>query len=227
MSQDYVNIEHIIVDGGSSDDTLSVIEGYKDGIAKVISEPDDGIYDAMNKGISIATGDVVGILNSDDVYCDNGVLSRVMAEFEDQAIDSIYADLKIVSRDDTSKEIRIYDSKKFDISKFRWGWMPPHPTFFIRKRCYDQFGLYKTDYKVAADFELLVRYLLCNGVSSKRLPRTIVKMRDGGASNRGVFWKIHQNREIVKACRENNVYTNLLMMTFKVPFKLLEYISFR
>lgn len=223
LNQKYPNIEYIIVDGNSNDGTMEVVSKYRDKITKVVSEPDNGIYDAMNKGIVLATGDFVGILNSDDVYSDSSVIEDVVGQLVSTGADCTYADLMFVSRGDLNKRVRFCSSKNFSISKFRWGWMVPHPTFFVKRSCYEKFGLYKMGYRVSADFELLVRFMLRERISSARLPRCIVKMRDGGISTSGLLWRVHQNFEIVRACRENGVYTNIFFVLLKAPWKLLEY----
>ncbi|WP_444933543.1 glycosyltransferase family 2 protein [Microbulbifer sp. JTAC008] len=223
LAQDYANIEHIIIDGGSTDGTLEIISEFKDRVAAVVSEKDSGIYDAMNKGICLASGDIVGTINSDDVYSDSRVISNVVNEFLVSGAQSVYADLEIVARNNLSQRVRFYGSSKFRVSKFRWGWMPPHPTFFVRRDCYKKLGLYKTNYRVAADFELLARFLYRDKISFRRLPKCIVKMREGGVSSQGVWGRIHQNLEIVRACKENHIYTNFFLILFKVPLKLLEY----
>lgn len=225
MGQDYPNIEYIIVDGGSSDGTMDIVHEYAGRIAKVVSEPDDGIYDAMNKGIRSASGDIIGMLNSDDVYSDVKVISDIVEQFNVSRVDSVYADLSIVDRVNLDKTVRFCSSKDFSVSRVRWGWMVPHPTFFVRKRCYDEFGLYKLDYRVSADFEMVARLLWKEKVTFSRLPRCIVKMRNGGISTTGFWWRIHQNLEIVRACKENGIYTNIFLVMLKVPMKLLEYLK--
>ncbi|MDY6823773.1 MAG: glycosyltransferase family 2 protein [Thermodesulfobacteriota bacterium] len=224
LFQDYPDIEYIIVDGASQDRTLDIVDEYRNRIATVISEPDNGIYDAMNKGIQAATGDIVGILNSDDFYADDQVIGEVVAEFVISNVDSVYADLAIVSRDD-KKYLRYYGSEKFTIKHIRFGWMIPHPTFFVKRKYYEKFGLYKTNYRVAADFELLTRFLWREKISHKRLPKCIIKMRHGGISSHGLWWRFHQNLEIVRACRENGIRTNIFIVLLKTPFKLLEYLG--
>ncbi|MBB3063178.1 glycosyltransferase [Microbulbifer rhizosphaerae] len=223
LGQNYPHIEYIIVDGGSTDGTIKIVEEYRHRITTIISEPDSGIYDAMNKGITVATGDIVGILNSDDVYTDNQVITDVASEFEASGADSVFSDLLIVDRNNLNKRVRYYSSEKFSVSKLKWGWMVPHPTFFVRKYCYEKFGLYKMGYRVAADFELVARFLWQAGISHSRLPRYIIRMREGGISSKGIWWRLHQNLEVVRACRENGIYTNILIVLLKVPFKLLEY----
>ena len=223
LSQDYPEIEYIIVDGASRDGTLAIVNEYRNQIATVISEPDDGIYDAMNKGITVATGHVVGILNSDDFYSDNHVIKEVVKEFVESNVDSVYADLAIISRDD-KRYLRYYGSGKFTIKHIRFGWMIPHPTFFVKRKYYEKFGLYRTNYRVAADFELLARFLWRERISHKRIPKCIINMRHGGISSHGLWWRFHQNLEIVRACRENDIRTNIFIVLLKTPFKLLEYL---
>lgn len=223
LSQSYTNIEYIIIDGASSDDTMKIIEEYQDRISTVVSEPDKGIYDAMNKGIKLSTGDVVGILNSDDFFANNTVISSVADAFEnDKLISGIYGDLIYVQRNNCDIKVRNYNSNFFAKWKIRFGLMLPHPTLYLKREVFSNFGFYKLTYRVAADFEFITR-LVMGGVVLKRLPKVMVKMRDGGISSTGVWWRIHQNIEIARACRENGLYTNLLMVSAKLPFKLLSY----
>ncbi len=219
-SQTYSNIEYIVVDGGSKDNTNDIVSKYKDIVTCHISEPDDGLYDAMNKGVQIATGDVVGILNSDDVLANEFVIEKIVAGFSDVNLDAVYSDLVYVSENDLSKATRLYSSKMFSKRMIRFGIMIPHPTFYVKKACYMQLGLYKTDYRVAADFELLTRFI-SQGIKIHRLPFISVKMREGGVSSSGILWRIHQNFEIVRACRENGIYTNIILVALKLPYKLL------
>lgn len=224
LSQSYSDIEYIIVDGSSSDGTLAIVAEFKDRIAVVVSEPDKGIYDAMNKGIKLATGDVVGILNSDDFFSNSTVIANVADAFlNDTAIDGVYGDLIYVQKNNTDKKVRDYSSKSFARWKIRFGLMLPHPTLYLRREVFSKVGFYKLDYRVAADFEFITR-LIKKSVSLKRLPKVMVKMREGGISSTGIWWRIHQNIEIARACRENGVYTNLLMVSVKIPFKLLSYL---
>jgi len=221
LSQTYKNIEYIIIDGASTDGTIEIIQSYGDEISKFISEPDDGLYDAMNKGVSLATGDVVGILNSDDFYSDEFVIEKIMKIFTVQDIQSVFADLVYVNPDNLDKVVRHYDSSYFTPKKFAYGWMPAHPTFFVKREIYQKYGVFKTDYKIAADYELLVRFLARYGVSYFYLNEVIIKMRIGGVSTSGMKSNFILNKEIIRACRENNVYTNWLMVLSKYPKKLL------
>jgi len=221
LDQTYNDIEYIIVDGASSDGTVDIIESYGDKISKFISEPDKGLYDAMNKGIALATGDVVGILNSDDFYIDEFVIAKIVKEFEEKKVESVYADLVFVKPDDLEKTVRYYDSSYFSPQKFAYGWMPAHPTFFLKREIYEKYGIFKTDYKIAADYELLARFLEKNKISFSYINEAIVKMRIGGASTSGIKNTYILNKEIIRACKENNIYTNWFMVLSKYPKKIL------
>ncbi|MFM1931243.1 MAG: hypothetical protein RL226_546, partial [Bacteroidota bacterium] len=183
LSQDYPNIEYIIVDGASKDNTLQIVEKYASRIQTVISEPDKGIYDAMNKGVQAATGDVIGILNSDDFYSDEHVISDVVEKFRSSSADAVYADLVYVDRAETSKIIRYWKAGDYKPGLFRRGWMPPHPTFFVKANAYERYGLYSLQLKSAADYELMLRFIHKYKVNIAYLSRVITHMRDGGESN--------------------------------------------
>ena len=220
--QTVLPFEYIVVDGNSTDGTLSVInKHWWDGV-KVISEPDDGIYDAMNKGIRNATGDVVGILNSDDFYIDSEVIAKVASAFDELETDSLFADLVYVRPDNLNHVVRYYSGAGFAPHKFARGQMPPHPTFFVRRECYLKYGLFKTDYTIAADFELLVRFFCMHRISYHHLPEVIVKMRTGGVSTRNFKSNIILNREVLRACAENGIPTNVLNVYSKYFYKCRE-----
>jgi len=226
-SQTYENIEYIVIDGGSKDGTLDLIEGFRARIDYMISERDKGIYDAMNKGIRAATGDFVGILNSDDVFANSGSIARIASSIrEGGGVDAVYGDLIYVDRSDLNKKVRFYSSRFFRTWKVRFGLMLPHPTFYARRELFDDLGFYKTDYRVAADFELLSRFL-SKGIKVARIDETLVKMRNGGISSTGFWWRVHQNLEIVRACRSNGIYTNILFVSMKLPFKIASYVMAR
>lgn len=193
VSQDYSDLEYIIIDGGSKDETLSIIERYKDKISKVVSEPDKGIYDAMNKGVAIASGELIGILNSDDIYADDRVISDIVGKIGDK--DAIYADLVYVDREHTDKVTRYWKSGEYTKGAFMKGWMPPHPTFFVRKTCYEKFGTYNLKLRSAADYECMLRMVHKHEVSLAYLPRVITKMRVGGQSNVTVNNRVKANQE--------------------------------
>lgn len=225
--QTYKNIEYIVVDGASTDGTLGILKEYRDSIDVLISEKDRGIYDAMNKGIRVATGDFVGILNSDDVFsCNDSVEKIAFAINGNPMVDAVFGDLVYVDRNDLAKKVRLYSSKFFSPWKMRFGFMLPHPTFYARRDLFERLGEYKTDYRVAADFELLCRFL-CGGIKTVRIDEVLVSMRQGGISSTGFWWRIHQNLEIVRACKVNGIYTNIALVSLKVPFKLASYFMAR
>jgi len=189
-----VPVEHIIIDGGSSDNTLEIIEEYKSDTALVVSEPDNGIYDAMNKGLRLVSGDVVGILNADDFYADSTVLEKVADVFGDKTVDSCYGDLLYVDSKNTDQVFRYWRAGEFQPEKFYWGWMPPHPTFFVRRSVYEEYGLFNDDLGSAADYQLMLRFLLKNRISAAYIPEILVKMRVGGASNASLTKRIKANK---------------------------------
>lgn len=224
LAQNYPDFEYMIIDGGSSDGTLKIIQEYNNHIHTVISESDNGIYDAMNKGIKIATGDYIGILNSDDIFSHNHVVSDIVKLLKTSTADALYGDLVLVNRNNTSEIVRSYSSKYFRRWMIRFGLMLPHPTFYVRRSLFEKLGSYKTNYRVAADFELITRFLM-SGITYIRNPDVMVKMRQGGISSNGFWWRIHQNFEIIRACKENGIYTNIFFIVLKLPVKLLSYIK--
>jgi len=220
LNQTHKNIEYIILDGASTDGTIEIIRSYGDKISKFVSEPDKGIYDAMNKGIKLATGDVVGILNSDDFYIDDYVIEKVVKEFEEKQVDSVYADLVFVKPDDLSKAVRYYDSSSCGPENFQYALYPAHPTFFVRKWVYDKYGVFKTDYKIGADFDLMARFLYTNNISYSYIKEPLIKMRVGGVSTS--FSSIWINAlEQLRVCGENDIKTNIFKILMKYPVKLM------
>ena len=227
LSQSYTNIEYIIVDGLSNDETVTLIKEYEplfQGRLKWISEKDKGLYDAMNKGIRMSTGDIVGIINSDDFYHRGDVLEKVAESFEVSETEAIYGDVRFVNPDNLDRIVRYYSSKRFVPSLFRFGFMPAHPTFFTYRKYFDQFGYYKTNYKIAADYELLVRFLYVHRLKSKYLPLDFMKMRTGGASTASIKSNILLNKEIVRACKENGIWTCYPLLLLKYLVKVFELI---
>ena len=222
LSQTYKNIEYIIVDGASTDGTIEVVQSYGDTISKFISESDSGLYDAMNKGISLATGDIVGILNSDDFYIDDKVIEKVVKEFKDKKCDSVYADLVYVKPENLEKTVRYYDSSHFNPQKFAYGWMPAHPTFFVKRWVYEKYGVFRTDLKIGADFDILARFLYTHKISYSYMKEVSVKMRIGGVSTGGLkaTWLI--SKEQLQVCSDNNIDTNIFKIFSKYPRKFLE-----
>lgn len=223
LAQTYPEIEYIIIDGSSTDGTVDMIKPYLTRISKFIIEPDKGIYEAINKGIRLATGDIVGILHSDDFFYDSNVLEKVVKGFESKEIDAVIGDVQFVDPSDTSKIVRYFSSRKFSLAKFRFGFMPPHPSFYVRRELYEKLGYYKTDYKIAADFELVLRFLLINKIKYKYLEMPFVSMRSGGVSNKTIGSNITLNKEIDRACRENGIYTNYLLIYSKYITKVFEF----
>lgn len=205
ISQTYSNVEYIIVDGGSSDRTIDTVRSYANKISQFVSEPDEGIYDAMNKGIKLATGDIIGILNSDDFFSDNEVISSIVEAFTKTQADCVYGDLIYVDYQNTSKIVRYWQSQPFVSGLFQKGWHPAHPTFYVKKSHYEQYGLYNNDLKIAADYELMLRFLEKYHLTSTYLPKTLVTMRMGGASNQSVRNIIKANKESRQAWKLNEL----------------------
>ena len=204
LGQGYANIEHIVVDGGSTDGTQDVVAGYNGRIEKFVSEPDEGIYDAMNKGIRMATGDLVGFLNADDMYADESVIADVAAAVEAGDLDGVYGDLLYVRRDDCGKVVRYWKAGEYLPGAFRLGWVPPHPTFFCRRRLFEEYGYFNAFYRIAGDFELMLRLMEKHRIGVGYIPRPLVRMRVGGRANtiRGM---LRGNREILHAFAANGV----------------------
>lgn len=208
--QTHANIEHIIVDGGSTDDTLEIISRCRSSFSRVMSEPDHGLYDAMNKGINLASGDVIGLINSDDVYADKHVLQRVSDFFAaNPGIDACYGDLCYVKRDDTTRIVRYWRSKPYQHGLFRRGWVPPHPTLYVRKEIYQRYGAFDLSYRIAADFECMLRLFATHHIKTAYLPHIMVKMRMGGTTNRNLKNIMLQNLEIRRALRSHNMPSSL------------------
>jgi len=205
LSQDYENIEYIIIDGGSTDNTVDIVKKYADKIDYFVSEADNGIYDGMNKGIKAATGDIVGILNSDDFYPNSYVISNVAKTFTSQDCDAVYGDLVYVKENDTSKIARYWQSGEYTIKKIKNGWMLPHPTFFVKKEMYDRHGYYNTDLKSAADYEMILKLLYKKNISVFYIPMILVKMRMGGRSNASIMNRVRANKEDGLAWTKNQL----------------------
>lgn len=221
-SQTYDNIEHIIIDGASKDNTINIIEETPNRVTKIVSEPDKGIYDAMNKGIIMATGDVVGILNSDDFFTSDDVIETVVDAFSNSDIDALYGDVHFVDPDDLNKCVRYYSSAIFKPSLFRFGFMPAHPSFYMKRKCYEKHGLYALDYKIASDYDLLIRYLFKEKINYKYLKKDFVTMRTGGVSTENFNSRVTLNREIVKACKKYGIKTNMFLLSLKYLYKIFE-----
>lgn len=223
LGQRHKDVEHIIVDGGSVDGTVGIAGEYQHSGLRIISEPDQGIFDAMNKGISLSSGDVIGTLNSDDFYADDSVLSRVADVFKDPGIDMCYGDLAYVSSADSSKLIRVWKSSPYYQGAFPNGWVPPHPTFFARKSVYERFGLFDISFPLAADFDLMLRFFYRHKLKSLYIPEILVKMRMGGASNKNLRNIIQQNKEIFLSGKKNGIHFGVKFFTFKLYDRFLQY----
>jgi glycosyltransferase involved in cell wall biosynthesis len=222
--QTYPDIEHIVVDGGSTDGTLDVIAHYRNDLSKVVSEPDHGIYDAMNKGVALATGEVIGFLNADDMYAHSDVIARVAKIMQRSELDALYGDVAFFRPEEPQKTVRRYRSSHFRPSRIAWGWMPAHPALFLHCRVFENVGAFRTDYRIAGDFELVARAFHSGELRYQYLPEVLVHMRIGGVSTGGWRNTVLLNREVIRACRENGIYTNYLMVLSKYPLKLMELI---
>ena len=194
-----VDVEHIVIDGGSTDTTLDIAKVHKDSIAKLVSEPDKGLYDAMNKGIGLATGEVIGILNADDYYSSDTILSLVQEVFTDKSVEACYGDLVYVDAENLNKVKRYWQAGSFNLNKFYQGWMPPHPTFFVRASVYEKYGLFNLDLGSAADYEIMLRFLLKHKIKVAYLPTVMVHMRTGGVSNSSLSNRLAANNMDRKA----------------------------
>jgi glycosyltransferase involved in cell wall biosynthesis len=201
--QTYEPVEHIIIDGSSTDGTQSIIRGYDDVVAKWVSEPDLGIYDAMNKGLLMATGEVVGFLNADDVFADASILEQVANTFQDRTLQACYADLVYVNKDNLNKVVRYWKSSNFVTGAFSAGWCPAHPTFYVRRSVFNRLGYFDRSYKLAADADLMMRFLEKACITSLYVPNVWVTMRLGGQTNRNISNILRGNKEILKALRNN------------------------
>lgn len=224
VSQSWKNIEYIIIDGKSTDDTLKIIAHHKEHIAQLVSEPDKGIYDAMNKGLKLASGDLIGILNSDDIFADENVIRDVVETISQKNCDSLYADLLYVNRDDTSKTFRYWKAGEYREGIFNKGWMPPHPTFFVKKKIYLEHGYFDTSLKSAADYEIMLRFLHRHKISVCYLPRVITKMRVGGKSNVTLTNRIKANLEDRKAWKINGLKPGVFTLIRKPLSKVFQFL---
>lgn len=220
ISQGYADIEYIVVDGGSTDATLEIVNQFKENISKVISEKDDGIYFAINKGIAAATGDIIAILHADDIYNDTQVIADVVRAFNASAADAVYGDLQYVDRDDIKKVKRNWISGEYTEGLFKKGWMPPHPSFFVKASCYKKFGVFNTTLRSAADYELMLRLIHKHKCKVAYIPQVLVKMRVGGKSNVTFMNRIKANREDKKAWKINGLTPGLFTFIRKPLSKL-------
>lgn len=225
-AQTHAPVEHIVIDGASTDGTQDVIRRHADKVAIFRSEPDHGMYDAMNKGLALATGDIVGFLNADDIYADPRVLERIAGVFEECDVDACYGDLVYVDKSDSRKITRYWKSRPFMDGLFEKGWMPAHPTFYARKQVYDRFGGYDLAYRRQSDFELTLRFLAVHRIKTVYVPEVLVRMRSGGAS-RGLLHIIEGNIESYRACRRHGLKVSPLFIAKKILSRIPQFFQRR
>lgn len=226
LRQTNKDFEYLIIDGGSTDETIDIVKSYESefsGRLKWVSEKDQGIYDAMNKGIKMASGDVVGILNSDDYFTSDDILQTVDNAFKSHEIDAIYGDIHFIRDGAPDKCVRYYSSRMFSPFWLRFGFIPAHPSFYCKREVFEKAGLYSLDYKIGADYEMMVRLFKKYRIKSLYINKDFVTMRTGGASNNNVRSRITLINEDVKACKENWVYTNSLFVMIKYLYKVFEF----
>jgi len=221
IAQNYKNLEYIIIDGGSTDNTVQVVNQYKDHITILLSEPDKGVYDAMNKGIRRASGDIVGILNADDFFASNDALTSIESAFFSQNADITYGDLDYIDHDETI--IRKWRTKPYTKGMYNWGWMPPHATFYCKRRLFEELGYYSLDYGTAADYELMLRFMHLNKLSIIYINKVLVKMQRGGMSNKSPLNRVKAWRNDIKAMRKNGIVFPLLTLIMKPARKIPQY----
>ena len=225
LRQDYKEYEYIIIDGASRDATLDIVKEYEpkfEGRLKYTSESDKGIYDAMNKGIKMATGDIIGILNSDDFYTSDDALQRIAEAFEHNDIDATYGDIHYVNDDDLTKMVRYYSSAVFKRPFMRYGLMPAHPSFYCKREVYEKYGSFDTSYRIAADFENLLRLIFIHRIKTLYIPKDFVTMRTGGASTAGFASRRKIMRDHLKAMKNNGVYSNFFLLSLRYFYKIYE-----
>jgi len=225
--QTHQDIEHIVIDGGSTDKTLEILNDYKQNIAYLTSEPDEGLYDAMNKGISKATGDIIGLLNSDDLFASKNTLSLVNKALSNENVDGCFGDLVYVNQKDTNKIVRYWKSCPYESELFAKGWMPAHPTFYVRKEVHDKYSIdFDVKYKLAADYDVLMRLLYTNKIKTTYIPEIMVKMRLGGATNKSLQNIIAQNKEIMAILKEHNYpFSSTKLFSQKIVDRLSQFIK--
>ena len=223
-AQSYSNFEHLVIDGASTDETLREVEKHFHTRIRVMSEPDNGIYDALNKGMQVATGDIIGLMHSDDFFAHNNVLSNVARAFDTDKVDAVYGDLDYVSAANPSKVLRHWKSSNFSRTKLRWGWMPPHPTLYVRRQVIERYGGYNAEYRISADYEAILRWFGLAGIRSVYLPDILVKMRVGGESNRSLERVMRKSFEDFRALRTTGV-GGLETLAWKNVSKIPQFLS--
>jgi len=222
-SQSHSDVEHIVIDGGSTDGTLELLRSILGTETILVSESDRGMYDAINKGLKLATGEVIGFLHSDDYFENNQILSDVLAEFRQKPVDAVYGDAAFFKRENPEKIVRRYSSAFFNPSRLGWGLMPAHTTLFLRREAYINIGDYKLEYVIAADFDFVCRAFALKHIRYSYLPRVLVRMQTGGLSTAGWKSTLILNKEVMHSCRENKINTNWLKLLSKYPLKMLEF----
>ena len=223
LLQKHTDWEYIVIDGGSTDGTVEAIKSYGEKIGIVVSEQDRGIYDAMNKGIALAQGDIIGILNADDFYADSLVFKNIVNEFSSKDIDAVFGDLDYVSSRDISKIVRKWHSSDYIPGSFSKGWHPPHPTFFVKKDIYHRYGNFDESFHLSADFELMLRFFEVHHISTSYISHVLVKMRTGGASNRSIRRILEEHKYIHRAFKKHNIPVGLLYTPKRLFSKILQY----
>ncbi len=222
VEQDCQDVEHVVIDGGSSDGSADILAAYRNGLAHMVSEPDHGIYDAMNKGLALAQGEVICFLNADDHYASPQVLSQVAKKMQAHKLDALMGDVGYFHERSPQRITRRYRSERFTPERLSWGWMPAHPALFLSKKVVQRVGKFRTDYRIAGDFDFIVRAFHGQALRYEHIPKVLVLMQTGGASTGGWKSKMLLNREVLRACRENGLQTNMLKILSKYPEKLIE-----
>jgi len=220
LSQTYSDIEYIVIDAASTDGSIDIIKAYEDKITIFVSEFDNGIYDGHNKGLALATGEIIGFINSDDIFEDRYVIEKIIDRFKSCDCDSVYGDLVYVKRDDIDCVVRYWKSGEYDFRKLQRGWMPPHPTFYVKREIYEKFGSFNTDFKIASDYDLMIRFFSKAKITASYIPEVLVRMKTGGKSNKSIKNIIQKSREDLKAMHLNrvgNIYTLFLKNISKIP----------
>lgn len=221
--QTYPDVQAVVIDGASEDSTVSLLSNFLSSDDVLLSEPDNGIYDALNKGLGLASGEIIAFLHSDDQYFDDNVISTVMKYFEDDSVDVVYGNVCFFSGENVEKVIRTYQSDILSLKNLAWGKMPAHPAMFIRSRVYKKIGGFKTDYQIAADYEFLCRLVKLPGLKATYHPKTLIQMELGGVSTSGIKNTFILNKEVYRALRANGIYTNIFMLLSKYPSKIRQF----
>lgn len=224
--QTYKDIEYIIVDGDSSDGTKQILFQYSKEVTKIISEKDHGLYFAINKGIQNSSGEIIGVLHADDFYTDEFVIEKVVATFKNNNTDSVYGNIKFIKDYKRSQIVRYVSGKYFHHKQIRFGFMPPHPSLFIKKEIFNKYGLYNVDYEIASDYEIIVRFFATYKITYKYIDIDMVIMRIGGKSTKSFLSNIIICKESLKACKENGLYSNIIFILLKFPIKIFQFVTF-